>query len=290
MATVAVTCIKNGRTDVFGRPLIAGTIYPEIDIDVARSLWLSGFVSVADPSVFSSPPSLVSELAAIGSPLTYKFPGFTVGRLLASLVAGATATRVGLTVTVSATAHGIPSGTYDGSDFFFPGCPSLAAGWYPRFLYVSANSVQFSLPSGTTGSDFAGESIYGGLIYYLQTMVCAVTIPGGSLQSGSLLQGRIYRECSTDSSTKSIYMVVDNVQAARKTATTYPNGLVSCSAFCDVGSIRANNWTVDYGDGATAIKISKDFSLPSVVSMEAKLSLAGTYMWLSPAAYVGVVK
>ena len=81
-----------------------------------------------------------------GVPISFKFDGFTTGRFVASLVAGSTATRVGLLVTVTATAHGIPSGTYDGSYFFFPGCPSLAAGWYSGFLVVSANAVQFYLP------------------------------------------------------------------------------------------------------------------------------------------------
>lgn len=56
MTTVAVTCIKNGRTDTFGRPLVSGTYYPEIDREHARSLWNSGFVSVADTSVFDDDP------------------------------------------------------------------------------------------------------------------------------------------------------------------------------------------------------------------------------------------
>lgn len=73
MTTVAVTCIKNGRHDSFGRPLVAGTTYPAINRELARSLWQAGFVSVADESVFDDDP-----LAAT-SPLD----DFNVARTLA---------------------------------------------------------------------------------------------------------------------------------------------------------------------------------------------------------------
>ena len=95
MVAVAVTCIKNGRTDSFGRPLIAGTYYPAVEINTANALWNAGYVSVADASVFDQEPlagtsplddfnvarsiaisrqpietaaNLSAELAAIGSP------------------------------------------------------------------------------------------------------------------------------------------------------------------------------------------------------------------------------
>lgn len=56
MATVAVTCIKNGRSDSFGRPLVSGTYYPSVEIETAKALWNSGYVSVADASVFDQDP------------------------------------------------------------------------------------------------------------------------------------------------------------------------------------------------------------------------------------------
>ena len=42
MTTVAVTCIKNGRTDTFGRPRF-WYVLSWIDREHARSLWNSGF-------------------------------------------------------------------------------------------------------------------------------------------------------------------------------------------------------------------------------------------------------
>jgi hypothetical protein len=56
MVAVAVTCIKNGRTDSFGIPLIAGTYYPAVEINTANALWSAGYVSVADASVFDQDP------------------------------------------------------------------------------------------------------------------------------------------------------------------------------------------------------------------------------------------
>ena len=50
-----------------------------------------------------------------------KFPGFRRS-LLASLVASSTASRTSDIVTITATAHGIPTGaTYVGFRFFYPG-------------------------------------------------------------------------------------------------------------------------------------------------------------------------
>lgn len=66
MATISATCIKSGRSDLFGRPIVLGVTYPSLDFDLAKSLWMSGHVSVADPSVFQSKPYVASELQSLG--------------------------------------------------------------------------------------------------------------------------------------------------------------------------------------------------------------------------------
>jgi len=74
MNDVFVTCIKNGRFDMFGRPLVSGSSYT-LSWSLARDLWLSGYVSVTDTAVFDSSsvdvrrPNLAAELAAIGEPV-----------------------------------------------------------------------------------------------------------------------------------------------------------------------------------------------------------------------------
>lgn len=74
MNDVFVTCIKNGRFDMFGRPLESGSSYT-LSWSLARDLWLSGYVSVTDAAVFDSSsvdvrrPNLAAELAALGAPV-----------------------------------------------------------------------------------------------------------------------------------------------------------------------------------------------------------------------------
>lgn len=71
MNDVFVTCIKNGRFDEFGRPLVSGLSYT-LKFGLARDLWLAEYVSVTDSSVFDASsvdirrPNLAEELAKIG--------------------------------------------------------------------------------------------------------------------------------------------------------------------------------------------------------------------------------
>jgi hypothetical protein len=81
MNDVFVTCIKNGRVDQFGLQLVSGSSYT-LSWSLARDLWLSGYVSVTDASVFDSGsvdvrrPNLSAELAA-------QTAGVTASRTLA---------------------------------------------------------------------------------------------------------------------------------------------------------------------------------------------------------------
>lgn len=73
MTIVAVDCIKNGRADQFGGPLVSGGSYT-LPWSLARSLWLSGYVSVTNPSIFGGGDTdvylsnLAASLAEIGVP------------------------------------------------------------------------------------------------------------------------------------------------------------------------------------------------------------------------------
>ena len=231
---VSAVCVKSGRTDVFGRPLEVGTFY-QLPIGYARSLVQSGHVTVSDLSVFDVDKS--PYWLPFGVPISFKFDGFTTGRLVASLVAGSTATRVGLLVTVTATAHGIPSGTYDGADFFFPGCPSLAAGWFNNFQYVSANSITFTIPSSTAGADFAGESVNGGFAYVTGTRACSLILPAKTMKVGSRATISLMASGSTSASTKYVrgYIETDLVGTLSWT-TTLPNIVCGMTLFCDTPS------------------------------------------------------
>lgn len=145
---------------------------------------------------------IAGEIASIGATVSFKFAQMTNGKLLASLVAGSTATRVGLRVTVTATAHGLPASSFSGVDFFFPGCASLDAGWYPNFLYLSSNSIQFDLPYGTAGADFTGESINSGVAYTTPTRATELYLPENTMIAGSRATFKMLTSGSTGAGTK----------------------------------------------------------------------------------------
>ncbi len=111
-------------------------------------------------------------------PYILSFPGFSP-TVLASFIAGATATQSGNTVTVTATAHGIVgSAAKNGYRIYYPGSPSIPAGWYGSFAWVDANTITFTNPASQT---VASESVNGGLAYTATTTVCSLTLPASSM-------------------------------------------------------------------------------------------------------------
>lgn len=107
-------------------------------------------------------------------PVVFKSSGFKKC-LLASLVAGSTASRTSNVVTVTATAHGVPN-TYNGFRFFYPGSPTLAAGWFDNATFVDANTITFA----STGVDFGSESVNAGAAYVTATNIPnSIIIPAG---------------------------------------------------------------------------------------------------------------
>lgn len=100
--------------------------------------------------------------------------------LLASLVASSTASRTSNIVTITATAHGVPTGSnYVGFRFFYPGSASLAAGWYDSIVSIpDANTITFN----AQGANFGSESVNSAAAYTTQTVVPGyAVIPAGIL-------------------------------------------------------------------------------------------------------------
>lgn len=224
MANVTVTMLQSGRTDDWGRPLVAGSTY-SLDFDRAKSLWQAGFASVADPTVFDDGNPPVS-----GGFIRYlRFPGFRKS-LLASLVTSSTASRANGLVTVAATSHGITTGTtYQGFRFFYPGSPNLAAGWYDSIVSVpDANTLTFSAP----GPDFADESINAGAAYTLVTEMANITIPAGMIKPGSRLTTNFLRYGDSTSTTKSLRNILQGTTIGASHATTSSFGWHRATSLC----------------------------------------------------------
>lgn len=224
MANVTVTMLQSGRTDDWGRPLVAGNSY-SLDFDRAKSLWQAGFASVADPIVFDDDNTPVA-----GGLIRYlRFPGFRRS-LLASLVTNSTASRANGLVTVAATSHGITTGTtYQGFRFFYPGSPNLAAGWYDSIVSIpDANTLTFSAP----GPDFANESINAGAAYTLVTEITNITIPAGTLKPGSRLITNFLRYGDSTSTTKSLRNILQGTTIGASFATTSSFGWHRATILC----------------------------------------------------------
>ena len=101
--------------------------------------------------------------------------------IVASLVASTTAARASNVVTITATAHGVPN-TYNGFRFYYPGSPTLAAGWVDNITVVDANTITF--PS--TGANFSSESVNAGAAYVTATNISTpFMIPAGMVTDSS---------------------------------------------------------------------------------------------------------
>lgn len=108
-----------------------------------------------------------------------------VRSIVASLVTSTTAARASNVVTITATAHGVPN-TYNGFRFYYPGSPTLAAGWVDNITVVDANTITF--PS--VGANFSSESVNAGAAYVTATNISTpFMIPAGMVTDSS--QGKI---------------------------------------------------------------------------------------------------
>ena len=120
----------------------------------------------------------------LSSPYVLSFPDFSPS-ILASFVAGTTASQSGNTVTVTAPAHGIVGTTEkNGRRIYYPGSPSIPSGWYSGFAWIDANTITFQRD---TTANVATESVNGGAAYVSVTNVCSLNLPGNSMGA----QGRI---------------------------------------------------------------------------------------------------
>jgi len=270
---VTVTMLRSGRTDDWGRPLVAGSDY-SLDFDRAKSLWQAGFASVADPSVFDddNTPNDGMFLRSI------RIVGFRRS-LLASLVANSTATRSNGIVTVTATGHGIPTGaTYAGYRFFYPGSANLVAGWYDSIVAIpDANTLTFTAP----GADFGSQSINAAAAYTTATnLPSGLTIPANTLVEDVSLRLSAPVASSNTAATKTIrpFLGVSSLAPA-SSGTTYNCGvkewvLTPTDSGLLVGSpVRGDNT----GSGGIA-SLAVNFNTELTVLIQVTVSAAADFI------------
>ncbi len=269
-----------------------------MSIRLLQAVFLSGVYTAVDGATLSLSPSLEADLVGqkkaewvlapkanrdsahelahwtIGAPYPLRFPNF-VRSLLASLVASTTASRSANVVTISATGHGITTGSaFVGFNFFYPGSASLAAGWYGPILSIpDANTLTFT----AAGSDFSSESVNAGAAYTTLTSIYSVTIPAGFVRPGTRITSYTLRGGDTTSTTKSLRNVFGTRQLGLATATTSPNAWHRLSILCD----EANGYAVAAQDGTGSNTFASgtiDFSIDQTFSLSGSLSAAGAFL------------
>ena len=212
-------------------------------------------------------------------PFVLKFPGFRKS-LLASLVTNSTASRTSGVVTITATAHGVPTGAnYIGFRFFYPGSPSLAAGWYDSITDVQTNTISFSAP----GANFGSESVNGAAIYTTLTSIIATTIPAGTIKSGSRITSNIYRTGDTTAATKNLRNLIGAAQLGLSAATTAPSGTHKVSVIFEDGfglSAAAQDGILSSSLPRSAI----DFSIDQTFGISGSVSAAAGFIALHNAS------
>lgn len=205
-----------------------------------------------------------------------EFPGFKKC-LLASLVTSSTAVRASNIVTVTATAHGITTGTtYVGYRFFYPGSAGLAAGWYDSITDVQTNTISFNAP----GADFGSQSVNGAAAYTTLTALCSTVIPKNTLKANGRLTSNIFRVGDTTAATKNIRNVLAGNQLGLSTATTSPHGTHRLSVVVDDSGKAFSVASSDGGLSGTLATASIDFTADQTFSLSGSVSAAGGFLAL----------
>lgn len=214
---------------------------------------------------------LGSQIFAIG------FPGFRRS-LLASLVTSSTASRTSGVVTITATAHGITTGSaYVGARFFYPGSPNLAAGWYDSILSVpDANTITFSAP----GADFTSESINAGAAYTTETTVWSGTLPANTLIPGAELFHRALKSCTSSVNNHFLKCKVGagNIFHSANPSTTSGNSWsVGYCAILDNGKAAMVSGSMASGNSGVSI-VAIDFTVDQSLNLTLQLSAVSEFI------------
>lgn len=185
---LTITMVRNVRHS--GVLLLAGSTQSLPD-DVARQFVYEGRATMVstDPAAAGKVPlmaagrgGVITDVlmgnASVTVPSILTFPDFAPS-ILASFVVGTTASQAGNTVTVTAPAHGIVGGTAkQGYRIYYPGSPSIPAGWYSNFVWIDVNTVTFQRAFSAI---VASESVNGGIAFLSQVTICSLMLPGGSM-------------------------------------------------------------------------------------------------------------
>lgn len=241
-------------------------------IRLTITAWTSGTATMTALQGAVNPTIYTTQ----GGVQVLQFPGFRKS-LLASLVLTSTASRTSDIVTVAATGHGIPTGsTYVGFRYFYPGSPSLLAGWYDSITDVQTNTISFNAP----GTDFGSESVNGGAIYTALTDVASVTIPASKMQAGTQFSLIGYQGGDTTASSKQIRTYVNTLNVHTHSATSTAFVRFQASNVLAEGGKSYGHSGFDNLSSITEYLQSITFGVDGTFLVKASVSTAASFIYI----------
>ena len=258
--------------------------YQEVPNDTLAAAIVSAGFAYYDMPVQPQATRLAPHLAdhnALSTPIIKRFPTWpaNTGILLASLVANSTASRTSNVVTITATGHGITTGsTYVGFRFYYPGSASLTAGFYDSILTIpDANTITFS----ATGANFGSESVNSAAAWTTATDMISTTIAGNTLKDQSILSARVLRFGDTGGSNKTVTLVFGGSALTAHVLTTSPGIDTKYSMRCIGTAKQFSMATVGESDqsgySATA---AKDITADQTVAIRGTCAAASCFIAL----------
>lgn len=208
-------------------------------------------------------------------PYVLSFPDF-LPSIVASFVAGATASQAGTTVTVTAAAHGIVGNTSrNGQRIYFPGSATIPAGWYSGFAWVDANTITFTRATSAT---VESESVNGGAPFLATVLVSSLSLPGLLLGSSGRMTMRCMRHGDATSGAKAVRLACGAVTLGTAFTTTAPAIYQSISTVLASTGRQLGISAADGIGGSAQVVSSIDTTVSQVFSCTASVTNASQWL------------
>lgn len=224
-----------------------------------------------------STDGLEDELRAIGIGSVLQY-GVTFPRVIAALVAGATADQTANTVTVTATAHGLSSAVA-GADFYYPGSPSIPAGWYANLQRPTVNSLTFTNPVSQTVSS---ESVNSGAAFTGNAVIGSIALP--PLTASGQVIADAFRSGGTTAASKQVQWFHGGALIMKPPAATSSPFVRTQNSFANIGATnkQVGYATVD-GNATTGSGVyigTVDTSAASLLEFIGSVSAAADFLMI----------
>ena len=208
---------------------------------------------------------------------TIPFPGFAP-RLFASLSASSTAACTSGVVTVTATAHGIVATAFDGFEFYYPGSPSLAAGWYADFARTGADTCTFSAP---LVAGFTSESINSGAALVDEITVASIVLQPNTMRPGDIVRAVFACNQDATSNTRTQRLRLGGVSLCSSVSATSVSSYVGALAFSVVSNTKQFSASREHVSSSAEVYGTLDILTSLTLSITNQLSAAGCYAGIS---------